>query len=313
MAAAVLALVSAPTQAGGLKGLFTLSKSQEAKVAQDMHEQYVQDPGLITRGRQYDEVQRIGRRLVERNKLTGYEYKFFLVDSKEVNAFATPGGYVYVHKGLVDLMGYDESMLAGIIAHELGHAKDRHVAKAYEKQMQGSIGVGLLGTLFGGRGEEGKVFNAVVQNAGGLMFLKYGRDQEEWADRAGVTLAYGAGYDAYGLARSLQALEALYGSSAKIPNMFENHPPNASRISRTIQIGKETAGRGMGYMSVPQPPQRSHPLWKLYGSGGSERGKLVKSEQQAVLGDSSGDDYSEDEDSEDDRVRSVPVEEVRER
>jgi hypothetical protein len=201
------------------------------------------------------------------------------------------------------------------MAHELGHAKDRHVAKAYEKQMQGGIGIGLLGALLGNKGKEAKVLNAVVQNAGGLMFLKYGRDQEEWADRAGVTLAHTAGYDAYGLTRSLQALEALYGSSAKIQNFFENHPPNASRISRTVEVARETAGRNQGYMSVPEPPKRDHPLWKLYGQGGSERSKLTKAQLQGITANTSSDGYRDEEsaDEGDDRVRTVPVEEVPER
>jgi predicted Zn-dependent protease len=109
------------------------------------------------------------------------------------------------------------------------------------------------------------------------MYLKYNRDQEEWADRYGVTLAYAAGYDAYGMARGLQCLEQLYGNSGKVQNVFENHPPNGARISRTLLIARETSGKQHGYSAVPQPPKKDHPLWKFYGPQGSERAKLGKS------------------------------------
>jgi predicted Zn-dependent protease len=183
---------------------------------------------------------------------------------------------VYVHQGLVDLMGYDESMLAGVMAHEIGHAKDRHVAKGYEKQMQGGTAIGLLGALLGNKSKQSQLVTTLLANAGSLMYLKYNRDQEEWADRYGVTLAYGAGYDAYGMARGLECLEALYGSSGKAQNIFENHPPNASRIRRTLEIAQETTGKPHGYSKVPQPPSKDHPLWKLYGPQGTGRANLGK-------------------------------------
>src|SRR5690348_5336405 len=130
---ALLGLLTGAIPAGALaRGLnpFKLTKGQETDVAQQMHDEYARKPGLIERGELYDEVQRIGKRLVQRNGLKEYDDKFFLVDDKEVNAFTTPGGCIYVHKGLAQLMAYDESMLAGVIGHELGHAKDRHPAKA---------------------------------------------------------------------------------------------------------------------------------------------------------------------------------------
>jgi hypothetical protein len=185
------------------------------------------------------------------------------------------------------------------MAHELGHAKDRHPAKGYEKQTTGGAAIGLLGAIIGGKGKnKGELITSLLANAGGLMYLKYNRDQEEWADRYGVTLAYGAGYDAYGMARSLQCLEQLYGNSSKAQNIFENHPPNAARITRTLEIAQETAGKPHGYSAVPLPPKKDHPLYKLYGPQGSERGKLGKSpavvsEQPAVFAADQANDSTE--------------------
>jgi predicted Zn-dependent protease len=284
-------MTTAPVFAGGLK-LFRMSKSQELEIAKEMNAEYRKDPGLITSGKQFDLVQRIGKRLVERNKLDDYDYKFFLVKDDSINAFATPGGYIYVHKGLVDLMGYDEAMLAGVVAHEIGHATDRHVAKGYEKASTGGVAIGLLGALLGGKSkqkqDQAQLITNLLASAGSLMYLKYNRDQEEWADRYGVELTFGAGYDAYGMSRGLAALEAVYGSSRKVENFFESHPPNRARVERTERIAFELTGKPHGYMKVPQPPNSKHPLWPVYGPNGSARQKLgnaqpvLTEEQMAV-------------------------------
>lgn len=277
LALGLVALQLGAVQAGGLK-LFKMSKAQEAEIAQQMNAEYGQEPGLITKGSQFDQLQRIGRRLVERNSLKEYEYKFFLVKDDSVNAFATPGGYLYVHKGLMDLMAYDESMLASVIAHEIGHARDRHVAKGYEKAATGGTAIGILGAVLGQKSDNAKLITNLLASAGSLMYLKYNRDQEDWADRAGVELSYKAGYDAFGMVRGLQCLEALYGSSGKLDNFFESHPPNRERIERTKRIAQELSGKQHGYRSVPRPPKQDHPLTPFYGPEGSERQSLGKPE-----------------------------------
>lgn len=284
---ALVWLLPLGAQAGGLK-LFKMSKSQELEIAKEMNEEFKKKPGIITSGKQYDQVQRIGKRIVERNKLTDYDYKFFLVKDDSINAFATPGGYIYVHKGLTDLMGYDEAMLAGVIAHEIGHATDRHVAKGYEKASTGGVAIGLLGAILGGKSQkkqdQAQLITNLLASAGSLMYLKYNRDQEEWADRYGVELTHGAGYDPYGMTRGLAALEAVHGSSSKTENFFESHPPNRARVERTERLALELTRKPHGYMKVPQPPDSKHPLWGLYGPNGSGRMKLAQT-QPPVLTD----------------------------
>jgi len=259
---AVLLLLPAAANAGGFRKLFKMSKSQELSIAQEMNTELAKDPGLVTKGKQYDEVQRIGQRLVKANALKQYDYKFFLTKDDEVNAFCTPGGYVYVTSGLLKYMAYDESMLAAVMAHELGHAKDRHVAKGYEKMLSGALGLGVLGIALGKQNQD---ITKALGTAGGVVMLKYNRDQEEWADRAGVELTYGAGYDAYGLLRSLQCLEALYGSSDNVTTWLSNHPATKDRITRVTAIARELCGKEQGYRSIPVPP-KDNPLYKLYGA-----------------------------------------------
>lgn len=259
------ALLPVGAQAGGLKlgGLFKMSLSQEQQIADKMHEDLAKDPGLIEKGKQYDEIQRIGKRLVRSNKLDQYDYKFFLVDQDEVNAFATPGGYIYVTRGLMDYMAYDESMVAGVMGHELGHAKDRHVAKGYEKMIQGALGLTVLDIVLGKKNRD---ITNVVSAGGQVVLLKYNRDQEEWADRYGVEFSYNAGYDAFGMMRSLECLNALYGSGGgDLAEYMSDHPLTEDRVARTEQIGRDVSGKEPGYMAVPSPPDKDHPLWDKYG------------------------------------------------
>ena len=250
-------------EAGGLSKAFRLSKKQEAQVAKSMHDDLAKDPGLVVKGKEYDLVQKVGARLVDKNHLTQYEYKFFVVKQDEVNAFATPGGYIYITAGLLKYMAYDPSMLAGVMAHELGHAKDRHVVKAFEKQMQGTLGLGALSILLGKKNQD---VTGAIGAAGGVVLLKYSRDQEEWADRSGVELANRASYDAYGLTRSLECLKELYGTSNDVAVWTSNHPATADRIKRTNTIARSVCMKPQGYMAIPQPP-KGHPLYALYGKG----------------------------------------------
>ncbi|MCH7472169.1 M48 family metalloprotease [bacterium] len=256
--------LSAPqaVQAGGFKfkRLFKMSKSQERSIAREMNAELERDPGFVTEGERHDLVQRMGKRIVGQNGLDEYDYQFFLVKQQEVNAFATPGGYIYVTEGLLNYMAYDEGMLAGVMAHELGHAKDRHVANGFEKMLKGYIGLGILGLFLGKRNQD---VMDVLKTGGEIVYLKYNRDQEEWADRHGVELAYGAGYDAYGMLRGLECLEALYGSADEITVWLQNHPATDDRIGRTTRIARETSSQEHGYMPIPCPPE-SHPLYEQY-------------------------------------------------
>lgn len=264
LALAALAVLSAqPAEAKWLK--FKLSKGMEKTLGSQMLDAVKQDPGLVTKGADYDQVQRIGQALVEKNGLTEYDYQFHLVKDKDVNAFATAGGHVYVNQGLVEMMGYDESMLASVMAHELGHAKDRHVARGTEKMLQAQLGLGVISAFFG---DGNKDLIDALGGVAGLASLKYSRDMEEWADRYGVELTYNAGYDAWGMVRGLQCLDALYGSAGDVGEWMQNHPSTDNRVARTSEIALSACGKAQGYRPIPVPPKK-HVLYKVYGPEGS--------------------------------------------
>lgn len=264
-------LLAQPAQAGGLKlkGIFKLSKSDEERIGAKMLEDFRKDPGVYapdSQDRHNKIVQDIGSKLVSMNEdaLAGNEFgfRFFLVKQEEVNAFATPGGYIYVTEGLMDVMAYDQSMVAAVMAHEMGHVMERHVKSGYEKAMQGAAGLTVLGVLLGKKNRD--ALN-ILESVGGIVYLKFNRDQEEESDRHGVQLAYNAGYDPFGMMRSLECLEALYGSSGEVGEWMQGHPSTDSRVKRTEQIARETSGHENGYWPIPSPPDKEHPLYEKYG------------------------------------------------
>ena len=281
-------LLPAPAWAGGFKlnGLFKMSHDDEARIGAKMLEDFRKEPGVHAPDSQALNnriVQNMGRKLVSMNKDQladeDFEYQFFVIKDEKVNAFATPGGYIYVTEGLLDVMAYDRSMVAGVVAHEMGHVLKHHVADGYEKAMQGSAGLTLLGVLLGNKNRDAL---SLLESVGGVVYLKFNRDQEEEADRLGVSLSYQAGYDPFGMMRSLQCLQAMYGSADDVGEWLQDHPATEDRVERTEYIAQESSGHENGYWPIPAPPSKDHPLFELYGKqDAAGSGEVTKSTSPA--------------------------------
>jgi predicted Zn-dependent protease len=286
-------LVPLHAQAGGFKlgSVFKLSKADEQRIGEKMLEDLRKEPGVHAPDSQDKHnriVQDIGSKLVKMNEAalakTGFEYKFFLMKDEQVNAFATPGGYIYMTEGLMKVMAYDQSMVAAVMAHEMGHVLEHHVADGYEKAMQGSAGLTLLGVLLGKKNRDAL---KLLESVGGIVYLKFNRDQEEEADRHGVSLAYAAGYDPFGMMRSLQCLEALYGSADEIGEWMQQHPATDDRVKRTEYIARESSGHENGYWPIPAPREKEHPLYELYGKPQADAPAEVTKSTSPVKGNKS--------------------------
>ena len=185
------------------------------RVANDLERQY----GLVGDVALQDRVARIGARIAAASERQDIQYSFKVLNSKEVNALALPGGYVYLFKGLVDYMPSDDE-LAGIIGHEVGHISKRHTVRQIEKSLGVSI---LFGLVFGDRG----VFlQNLVANA---IMAGYSRADEREADQLGYYHTTKAGYNPYSMLMGLQKLNDLerkgnYG-------LFSTHPEPEARVS----------------------------------------------------------------------------------
>ncbi|GAB6072116.1 M48 family metalloprotease [Venenivibrio stagnispumantis] len=160
------------------------------------------------------------------------DYKFYIVNSNELNAFALPGGFIFINKGLVEKLN-NESELAGVIAHELGHVNARHHAKFLEKQ----YGINILLNILSISISNSQYYNVVMNLASisaNLLTLKFSRDQESEADALGVRFSYQAGYDPNGLVETFYIFKELEKSSP--PEWLLTHPLPDTRIQNVKNL-----------------------------------------------------------------------------
>ncbi len=164
-------------------------------------------------------IQKIGLSLAKVSERPDLPYTFKVLNSKEVNAFALPGGFVYVYKGLVDLMPSDDE-LAGVIGHEIGHIAKRHAIKDMEKGSGMNL---LLMALLQGRG---MILQGLTME---LLMASYSRNDEREADYLGFQHTTRAGYSPYAMLMGLEKLSKF--DSKYQPDLFSDHPESRERIA----------------------------------------------------------------------------------
>ncbi len=195
----------------------------------------------MSRDRQAENaVERIGARLVAaipaRLRQPQFRYTFQVVDRKDINAFALPGGPIFVNRGMLDAARNDGEV-AGVIAHEISHVVLRHgTAQATKAQpfQLGAFAGQLLGSLLGGK--TGAVIAQGSQIGLGTYFMKYSREYEREADLLGVQIMARAGYDPRHMANMFQTIERRSGGGG--PEWLSDHPSPANRYAA---INREAA------------------------------------------------------------------------
>lgn len=196
------------------------------QLAQEVHRQakMVDDP-LIT-----EFVNRMGQNLA-RHSDAKVPFTFYVVDDGALNAFALPGGYVFVNAGLIEIAD-DEDELAGAMAHEIAHVAARHMTRQATKFQMAKIAAAPLGAALGGWTGYAATQGARVGIP--LTFLSFGRKDEAEADYLGVQYAYAAGYDPAGVISIFEKLESLERKQpGAVSKAFASHPQDADRISKT--------------------------------------------------------------------------------
>lgn len=161
-------------------------------------------------------------------------WTFRVVNTNDVNAFAIPGGHIYVTRGLIEhATSYDQ--LAGVVGHEIGHVDLRHSAKQIEKQRAATLGVGL-GYVVLGR-EPGQAQGAALNVVASAVFARFSREDERAADHAAVRYTTAAGIDPDGLVDMFRILQQVQGTDpGAIQQFFASHPLTADRISDVQQV-----------------------------------------------------------------------------
>jgi beta-barrel assembly-enhancing protease len=185
------------------------------------------------------ELNRLGNELAARTDRTGRGYDFHLVDSPETNAFAIPGGHIYVNRGLIE-QADEKAELAGVLGHEIAHVTERHGIEQAEKQQRTNLLLTLFYTLTGR--SPGLVEQIVIQGGAGAVFAKYGRDAEREADQRAVETLVAAGYHPDAVATFFEELLAEQRRApGTVEQWFASHPTSAERV-RNVRDFIETLG-----------------------------------------------------------------------
>jgi Zn-dependent protease with chaperone function len=188
-------------------------------------------------------VNRIVQRLAAGAPGAKYPYQIKAVNAPEINAFALPGGPMYVNRGLVQA-ARNEAELAGVLAHEMAHVAMRHGTHQASKAYLTRSGLGILGGLIGrSSSSTAKVLNTIGGVGLNAVFLKFSRDDEYEADQVGVQIMANAGYDPRAMADFFALMRAEQGRNpSKLEQFFSSHPSPANRESRIRQLAGQTRG-----------------------------------------------------------------------
>lgn len=219
-----LALV-ASTPLTGCKKFNLLSKDEEIRIGREGSAEIEKQVPISRNPTDVALVEKIGQRLVAANNLKNWPFTFKVIEDREINAFALPGGPIYIHRGLLDLTEGNEDELACVIGHEMGHVENRHAAKMYSQGLLADLAI-ILGT-------RGQVATAAdIIKVFGQM--RYSRDNEYESDSFGLRAAYKAGYDPNGMIRFFTKMQRKEASGNKdiIENNLRSHPLTQARIDR---------------------------------------------------------------------------------
>ena len=223
----------------GEKELMLVSESQEIEMGRQAAQQVPQELGLVDNRELTSFVASQGNQIASNSERPDLPWEFQVVDSPVVNAFALPGGFIYLTRGILAHMN-SEAEMVGILGHEIGHVTARHSAQQLSRMQLTNIGLGL-GMVFV---PEVRPYGDLLQTGLGLMFLKFGRDDEREADRVGLDLMRRAGWDGRGM---VELFDILRRESARDPRsvetFFSSHPSPRDRIA---QLQTEVARRPGG-------------------------------------------------------------------
>jgi predicted Zn-dependent protease len=240
VATLLLAAGCATNPATGEREFSLMSEAQEIQIGQEQDVQVRQQMGVYDDQPLQSYVANVGLKLAHTSERPNLPWHFTVVDQPAVNAFALPGGYIYITRGILPYLG-SEAQLAGVLGHEIGHVTARHAASQYSRQVGAGLGL-LIGSILV---PEARPFADIGQAGLSVLFLKYSRDDEAQADSLGVRYAARAGWDPEGVPRMLTTLGRIESASDThgVPNWLATHPPAPDRLSR-VQRAVQQAESG---------------------------------------------------------------------
>ncbi|HJU67972.1 MAG TPA: M48 family metallopeptidase [Gemmatimonadaceae bacterium] len=214
-----------------------VSTQQEVEMGQSYSQQINAQLPIISDPEINRYVNVLGDSIARLSDERNLDWRFYVVDSRDVNAFAVPGGFIYINRGLIE-RAQNLSMLAGVLGHEIGHVIERHSVQQMEKMQQAQIGVTLACVLT--RVCENQAAGALIDVAGTAVFAKFSRDDEREADRDAITYVTRAGIDPRGIPAMFRVLLSERNrQSSAVDSWFSTHPLEEDRIAETEGLIKQ--------------------------------------------------------------------------
>ncbi len=227
-----LALVFSATTAAQL---FGLSEEEEIALGREAAAEIEKTLTLLEDEAANDYVSDLGQTLARLSERPGLTYRFRVVDAAEINAFALPGGFIYVNRGLIEAAD-NESELAGVLAHEIGHVVARHGAEQARRAQLAGLGLSVLDRLLG-RGTGAQIGALAAQMVTAGTFMRFSRDAEREADRLGAGNVRQSGHDPRGMVSFFERLDATREDQPNaVERFFASHPEPTERAANIADM-----------------------------------------------------------------------------
>ena len=247
LAAALTLANCAQNPVTGNPNFVTMSEAQEVQTGQQEDAKVRKQYGVYDNPALQQYVNEVGQKLARNSHRPGLRYSFVVVDSPEINAFALPGGYIYITRGIMAYLN-SEAELAGVLGHEIGHVTARHSVQQLSASTAANVGASLIGIFVPAlRNQAG---DTVVNLLGNVLLSGYGREHELEADRLGAQYLARSGYDPQAMLKVIGVLknqELFDAEVAKSENrqprayhgLFSSHPDSDTRLRQTVaEAGK---------------------------------------------------------------------------
>lgn len=236
MATVLLMNMCAVNPVTGKKQVVLISEAQEIEMGKSADPQIIAQYGLYEDKALQDFITQKGKAMAAVSHRPGLDYQFKIVDSDVINAFAVPGGYVYFTRGIMAHFN-NEAQFAGVLGHEIGHITARHSVVQQRNALLGQVGL-IAGMVISPE------FGQFAQQASeglGLLFLKFGRDDERQSDELGVEYSSKIGYNAHHMADFFTTLERSSSKSGgeALPDFLSSHPNPGSRNTAVNNLANE--------------------------------------------------------------------------
>lgn len=254
----------------GEQDFVLMSEKDEIAVGQQANQQVLQQYAVYDDVELQNYVQYVGAKVAAKSHRPELSYHFTVLDSKEVNAFALPGGYIYVTRGLMSYLN-TEAQLAAVLGHEVGHVTARHAVRQHSATQLTSIGTAIGAAFIPGLGQAGYQLAGVLGTA---LLRGYGREHELEADRLGAEYLARTGYDSGAMLEVVKVLKSqelfefkLAKAEGREPHvyhgLFSTHPDNDTRLQEVIANAGKVAPVSSPYVGREDYLQRTNGL--VYG------------------------------------------------